>query len=117
MGKKRAAAVSVPFPAPASEPESDHFSDYGFDPQLLHFPSQVHLISSSSSQHYTTALHDCNLHRPLPKGTKIHACCAACWTLVTFLHLVDVRCGSSVPLSLRRSDRGAGASATSSLRS
>jgi hypothetical protein len=59
MGKKRAAAVSVPFPAPASEPESDHFSDYGFDPQLLHFPSQVHLISSSSSQHYTTALHDC----------------------------------------------------------
>jgi hypothetical protein len=42
---------------------------------------------------------------------------AACWTLVTFLHLVDVRCGSSVPLSLRRSDRGAGASATSSLRS
>ncbi|AQK93027.1 hypothetical protein Zm00014a_042066 [Zea mays] len=40
MGKKRAAAVSAPFPAPASEPESDHFSDYGFDPQLLHFPSQ-----------------------------------------------------------------------------
>ena len=48
MGKKRAAAVSasattVPFPAPAAaEPEPDHFSDYGFDPQLLHFFSQVH---------------------------------------------------------------------------
>lgn len=48
MGKKRAAAVSapaaVPFPAPAAapEPEPNHFSDYGFDPQLLHFFSQVH---------------------------------------------------------------------------
>jgi len=46
MGKKRAAAVSataVPLPGPAAaEPEPDHFNDYGFDPQLLHFFSQVH---------------------------------------------------------------------------
>ncbi|CAD6272450.1 unnamed protein product [Miscanthus lutarioriparius] len=45
MGKKRAAAVSataVPLPGPAAaEPEPDHFNDYGFDPQLLHFFSQL----------------------------------------------------------------------------
>jgi hypothetical protein len=70
MGKKRAAAVSapaaVPFPAPAAapepepEPEPNHFSDYGFDPQLLHFFSQVHPISTHI--------------RILQKGIKIHAC-------------------------------------------
>jgi hypothetical protein len=65
MGKKRAAAVSataVPFPAPAAaepEPEPNHFSDYGFDPQLLHFISQVHPIS---------------IHPHLAKGIEIHAC-------------------------------------------
>ncbi|KAK3135804.1 hypothetical protein QOZ80_5BG0423610 [Eleusine coracana subsp. coracana] len=35
MGKKRAVAAPV-FPFP----ETDHFSDYGFDPQLVHFFSQ-----------------------------------------------------------------------------
>ncbi|KAJ1262516.1 hypothetical protein BS78_09G113900 [Paspalum vaginatum] len=39
MGKKRAAAVSAAaappvFPFPAADAQPDHFSDYGFDPQL-----------------------------------------------------------------------------------
>lgn len=48
MGKKRAAAVRAvaaapifPFPATdAIATQPDHFSDYGFDPQLVHFFSQ-----------------------------------------------------------------------------
>ncbi|CAN6351318.1 unnamed protein product [Urochloa humidicola] len=38
MGKKRAAAAAPVFPFPAAAAgEPDHFSDYGFDPQLVAF--------------------------------------------------------------------------------
>ncbi|KAF8748863.1 hypothetical protein HU200_012790 [Digitaria exilis] len=46
MGKKRASSVSAagapvfPFPADAAAGEPDHFSDYGFDPQLVGFFAQ-----------------------------------------------------------------------------
>ncbi|CAL4893049.1 unnamed protein product [Urochloa decumbens] len=42
MGKKRAAPAApvFPFPAAASAGEPDHFSDYGFDPQLVDFFAQ-----------------------------------------------------------------------------
>ncbi|PAN20032.1 hypothetical protein PAHAL_3G314200 [Panicum hallii] len=47
MGKKRAAAASAagapvfPFPAFAAAGEQDHFSDYGFDSQLVSFFAQA----------------------------------------------------------------------------
>ena len=51
MGKKRGAAVSAaaapffPFPgAAAGGGEQDHFSDYGFDPQLVGFFAQVDVL-------------------------------------------------------------------------
>jgi hypothetical protein len=53
MGKKRAAPV-FPFPAAAAG-EPDHFSDYGFDPQLVGFFAQVrslripHLATAQNS--------------------------------------------------------------------
>ncbi|CAN6355506.1 unnamed protein product [Urochloa humidicola] len=42
MGKKRAAAAApvFPFPAATAAGEPDHFSDYGFDPQLVAFFAQ-----------------------------------------------------------------------------
>ncbi|CAL4907632.1 unnamed protein product [Urochloa decumbens] len=41
MGKKRAAAAAPVFPFPAvAAGEPDHFSDYGFDPQLVGFFAQ-----------------------------------------------------------------------------
>ncbi|KAF8720031.1 hypothetical protein HU200_024803 [Digitaria exilis] len=53
MGKKRASAVSAagapvfPFPADAAAGDPDHFSDYGFDPQLVGFFAQVDVHPST----------------------------------------------------------------------
>lgn len=55
MGKKRAVAATTrtpvfPFPAAAGETEpTHHFSDYGFDPQLLRFSQLVSLLLISQS--------------------------------------------------------------------
>uniref|UniRef100_A0A452YY10 Uncharacterized protein n=2 Tax=Aegilops tauschii subsp. strangulata TaxID=200361 RepID=A0A452YY10_AEGTS len=55
MGKKRAVAATTrtpvfPFPAAAGETEPPHhFSDYGFDPQLLRFSQLVSLLLISQS--------------------------------------------------------------------
>ncbi|XP_062181019.1 uncharacterized protein LOC133885337 [Phragmites australis] len=59
MGKKRAAvgAVTAPvFPFPAAigeqEPAPDHFSDYGFDPQLIQYFSQRQAERPSTRRHH-----------------------------------------------------------------
>uniref|UniRef100_A0A0A9D961 Uncharacterized protein n=1 Tax=Arundo donax TaxID=35708 RepID=A0A0A9D961_ARUDO len=54
MGKKRAAvgAVMAPvFPFLAAAAEPDHFSDYGFDPQLLRFFYQPEAQRPSTRRH------------------------------------------------------------------
>lgn len=79
MGKKRAAAVGAaaapvfPFPASAAG-EPDHFSDYGFDPQLVGFFPQreAKRPSSSSRRHQPPPLESARFKLQKPISKKHH---------------------------------------------